>query len=92
MGAEVGDIEVDAGKSGAVSALSWYGRLKKKIDKQQKLKEKRHNTTYFLVKYIQVCESTQTRIVSKKAVATVAIIINDSPKSPPWQKLLDALE
>lgn len=23
----VGDIEVDAGKSGAVSALSWYGRL-----------------------------------------------------------------
>jgi hypothetical protein len=24
----VGDMDVDAGKSGAVSALSWYGRLK----------------------------------------------------------------
>lgn len=27
----VGDIDVDAGKSGAVSALSWYGRLEGKF-------------------------------------------------------------
>lgn len=32
MGA-VGDIDVEAGKSGAVSALSWYGRLKEKCVK-----------------------------------------------------------